>query len=84
VAPAQGPTALAQNFMFIIGGLLKMSQNVTVSYFPLLKCVTISIIQKSEGELDLILRLTFACFQKGGLLYSRVGAEAGATEAGAA
>jgi hypothetical protein len=58
--------------------LIIMSQNVTVSYFFPFKFVTILIIQKSEGEIDLILRLTFVCFQKVGLLYSRVEAGAGA------
>jgi hypothetical protein len=64
--------------MFIKGGLLKMSQTVTVSYFS----ITISMIQKSEEKVVQILRLTFVCFQKVGLLYSCQGN--GAEAAGAA
>jgi hypothetical protein len=43
--------------------------------FPF-KLVIISIIQKSKREIELILRLTFACFQNGSLQYNRVGAGA--------
>jgi hypothetical protein len=58
-----------------------MSQNVISFLLFLFKFVNISIIQKSEGEIDLILGLTFVCFQKVGSLYSRV--DAGARTAGA-
>jgi hypothetical protein len=64
--------------MFIIGGLLKMSQIVNSFLLFLFKFETISIIQKSEGEIDLNLKLTFICFQKVGLLNSRVRVGAGA------
>jgi hypothetical protein len=40
--------------------------------------ITISIIQKSEDKLAPTLRLTFVCFHKVGLLYSRVGTGAAA------
>jgi hypothetical protein len=49
--------------MFIIGGLLKMSQTVAV-YFLFPFFVTISIIQKSKGDIDITLRLTLFVFKK--------------------
>jgi hypothetical protein len=63
------------NVQHTVGGLLKMSQTVTVFYF------SIHIFhhfnhKKSEEKVALILRLNFVCFQKLGLLYSRVGAGA--------
>jgi hypothetical protein len=52
-------------------------KDVTISFLLLpFKFVTISIIRKSNGEIDMILRLSFICFQKVGLLYSRKGAGA--------
>jgi hypothetical protein len=64
------PKAPATNFMLIIGGLVKMSQTVKVSYFS---NPNLLLFQKSEGKLDLILKLIFVCFQKVSMLYSRVG-----------
>jgi hypothetical protein len=65
--------------MIITGGLLKMSQIVTVLLFPF-TFMSISIIENSEDKVGptLSLRLIIVCFQKAGLPYSRVGAGAGA------
>jgi hypothetical protein len=56
--------------------IIKMTQRVTL-LFPF-TFVTILFIPKSEGKVSSTIRLTLLCFLKVGLVYSRVGAGAGA------
>jgi hypothetical protein len=53
----------------------KMSKTVTVSYFPI-NIYNHFNHSKFRGKITPAYRLTFVCFQKVGLLYSRVGAGA--------
>jgi hypothetical protein len=63
--------------MLNIGRLSKMAQTITISNFFHFNFILISIKKKSGEKNCPYLILTFACFNKVGLAYSRVGAGAG-------